>query len=66
MSLANDGFSIGFKIMLDNDIQQYTEPKYLFHSYGTDDSNIVFYVQEGKICCYVTLNRKLWAVSILF
>ena len=50
--------------MLDSDIKDYTEPKYLFHSYGTENSSIQLYVKEGSIYCVVEWKEKLWMVSL--
>ena len=63
LSLAKEGFSLHFKLMLDNDIESYEEARYLFDLAAKDGNNMHCYILKGHICCGIIYNGKLSQVS---
>jgi len=64
LNLANEGFSLHFKLMLDNDIDLYTESQYLFDIGSLYGGHVQCYILKGLVCCEVIFNKKQWKVSL--
>ena len=62
---AKDGFSLHFKLMLDNDIDDYQQPRYLFTIAAKHDQ-MHCYILKGHVCCGVTYSGKEYKVETFY
>ena len=62
-SRAHNGFSVGFKLMLDKSIQFILNPKYIMDAGSVDGSGVSLYIEKGDFICILGMGKSIWKVS---